>query len=60
MSLNPSNGIAQRTNPGKRVFPNLARGFKAEPKNYPEVDETIERELTEAGIAFHRLTSIKP
>ncbi len=60
MSLNPSNGIAQRTNPDKRGFPNLARGFNVDPKDYPEVDDAIERELTEAGIKVCKLSSIKP
>lgn len=60
MGLNPSNGIAQRMNPDKRVFPNLARGFKVDPSECPEVDATIERELTEAGITFHKFPSIKP
>lgn len=58
MSLNPSNGIAQRTNPDKRVFPNLARGFDAKPEDYPEVDETITRELTEAGIKVSEFPNI--
>lgn len=60
MSLNPSNGIAQHTNPDKHVFPNLARRHSATPEDYPEVDETIERELTEAGIKFQKFPSIKP
>lgn len=50
MSLNPSNLIAQRTNPEARTFPNLARGHKAKPEDYPEVDETVRKELAEAGI----------
>lgn len=56
MGLNPSNLIAQRTNPQARTFPNLARGFNANPEDFPEVDETIRRELAEAGITesdFH-------
>lgn len=59
MSLNPSNGIAQRVNPERRGFPNLARGFDADPVDHPDVDATIERELTEAGIRFHKMPTWK-
>ena len=58
MGLNPSNLIAQRSNPQSRTFPNLARGFNAKPEDFPEVDEAIERELTEAGIEISRLPNV--
>jgi hypothetical protein len=52
MSLNPSNLIAARTNPGKTMFPNLAR--HVEPENalqtFLEVDGRVLAELAEAGI----------
>lgn len=48
--MNPSNAIARRINPDKRGFPNLARGHDARPEDFPEVDETVRRELAEAGI----------
>lgn len=51
MSLNPSNGIAQRMNPKSRVFPNLAR--HGSPQENPDVDQQIEKELTEARIEIH-------
>lgn len=60
MSLNPSNGIAQRMNPDKRCFPNLARGFNQDPKDHPDVDAAIERELNEAGIKVCKFPAIKP
>lgn len=60
MSLNPSNGIAQKSNPTKHVFSNLARRTcNGMAENYPEaelkpvfdqVDAVIREELTEAGI----------
>jgi|GEM_PF-3054838 len=53
MSLNPSNGIAQRTNPEAHVFPNLARKRGSVEEN-PDVNIQIEKELTEAGIEIHR------
>lgn len=52
MSLNPSNGIAQRANPKAHVFPNLARS--GSPEDNPDIDRQIEKELTEAGIEIHR------
>ena len=57
MSLNPSTGIAARTNPGKRVFPNLARSVPSQviPDDlrkavFKEVDDVVRAELVEAGI----------
>ena len=52
MSLNPSNGIAQRMNPGSRVFQNLARRVSDENKAavFLEVDAACKTELEEAGI----------
>src|ERR1700738_906545 len=48
--MNPSNFIAAQSNPGKTVFPNLARRQSEANKEDPEVDGFIVRELTEAGI----------
>lgn len=56
--MNPSNAIAQRMNPESRVFPNLARGFDAKPEDHPDVDESIRKELTEAGIEISDLPNI--
>lgn len=49
MSLNPSNLMAARDNPGKTMFPNLARR-RGDTASYAEVDEQAQRELTTAGI----------
>ena len=46
--INPSNSIAQRMNPESHVFQNLAR--HGTPSEHPDVDETIKKELLEAGI----------
>jgi len=46
--LNPSNAIAQTMNPECHVFKNLAR--HGGPEENPDVDETIKKELQEAGI----------
>lgn len=48
MSLNPSNTIAALANPGKTMFPNLAR--PCEEKHFAEVDEKVQQELAAAGI----------
>lgn len=60
MGLNPSNGIAARTNLEAHVFPNLARRTcNGAAENYPEtklkpvfeeVDAAVRAELIEAGI----------
>lgn len=52
MSLNPSNGIAQRVNPDKQVFPNLARHVPegGDPAIFAEVDAACKAELEAAGI----------
>lgn len=50
MSLNPSNGIAQRMNPDRHVFPNLAR--HGTPEENPDVKIQVKKELKEAGITF--------
>lgn len=50
MSLNPSNKIAAETNPGKTMFPNLARSRDATDEAKRLVDETVHAELTAAGI----------
>jgi hypothetical protein len=50
MSLNPSNAIAARANPGKTMFPNLARHPHASDEVKQFVDENVVAELTAAGI----------
>lgn len=49
MSLNPSNGIAARTNPESHVFHNLARHPGEAQSVFDEVDAQVFKELTEAG-----------
>ncbi|HWY36162.1 MAG TPA: hypothetical protein VNX68_16070 [Nitrosopumilaceae archaeon] len=46
MSLNPSNAIAARTNPGKTMFPNLAYGGR-NPDAYFGKDRYLESKLKE-------------
>lgn len=48
MSLNPSNGIAARMNPGKTMFPNLR--YKGDVDAYPEVDAQVMKELEAAEL----------
>ena len=52
MSVNPSNLIAAQTNPGKTVFPNLARQ-RGDEAQWPHADETVMQELSLAGIECH-------
>jgi hypothetical protein len=48
VSLNPSNLIAERDNPGRTVFRNMA--CSPLPDNFVSVDRAVVAELTEAGI----------
>jgi hypothetical protein len=50
MGLNPSNGIAAAMNPGKTMFPNLARRQPFDPKDIEEVSRQCKIELLEAEI----------
>lgn len=57
MSLNPSNGIAARANPGKTMFRNLARNTSGRPEEelaevFKEVDDQCAVELEAAGIKY--------
>ncbi len=49
MSLNPSNAIAAAINPGRTVFPNLARRTR-DRDAWDEVDAKVSDELLAAGI----------
>ena len=49
MSLNPSSRMAAQTNPGKKIFPNLARK-QEDTASWAEVDAAVLHELQCAGI----------
>lgn len=63
MGLNPSNMIAQATNPGVSVFRNLARHLHHEEiekiKIFDEVDAVCAAELAEAGISCDGFESFR-
>lgn len=48
--VSPSNAIAASDNPGKTMFPNLARPHGAKPEDFPEVDEQLRIEAEAAGL----------
>lgn len=49
MSLNPSDMIAEAMNPGRKMFPNLAK-HREDVDSFAEVDQQVKAELIEAGI----------